>query len=300
MEHTLPHVSTLSQYVVDEILLTVGLAQNRWGRKLTSPFFALPSRRLSQIALAFDAQIEQVGLRAAFAGVLPHFANGFQVWGEKNIPEHGPLLVIANHPGTVDSILISSLLPREDLKIVAGFSPFTQALPTLREHLIFSSRELNQRAMVIRAGIQHLKAGGAMLLFPGGRIEPDPACLPGACESLGTWSRSVELFLRQVPETHLVGAVVSHVLLPQFLHHPLVRFRKSPEARQRVAEFFQTIYQLMFAKRYLPTPRVSFSEPVCAGILPPTGKEMTPNILAFVRQLFHDHLTYFGIAASVY
>lgn len=194
MERTPPQVSTLSQYLVDEILLTVGLSQNRWGRQFLSPVFALPSIRLSQIALAFDAEIEKAGLPAAFARVLPNFANGFHAWGEKNLPPQGPLLIISNHPGTVDSILLSTLLPRADLKIIAGISPFTRALPALRRHLIFSSQEPAQRMMVIREGIRHLRAGGALLLFPGGRLEPDPACLPGAWESLATWSHSVEVF----------------------------------------------------------------------------------------------------------
>lgn len=284
-------ISTLSQFLVDEILLTVGLGQNYLGRKLMGPVFALPSKRLSQIALEFDAKIEAVGINSAFASVLPNFAKDFHVWGDQNIPKEGPLLIISNHPGTVDSFLISALLPRKDLKIIAGVSPFTQALPALSQHLIFSSQEPAQRMMVIRAGIRHLRAGGALLLFPGGRIEPDPACLPGARESLEAWSRSVELFLRAVPETQMVNVVVSHVLLPQFLSHPLARFRKSPEARQRVAEFFQTIYQLMLPKRFLPTPCLTFSEPVRVEILQTQSEnDLTLQIVARMRMLFDKHL----------
>jgi len=283
--------NALSQFLIDEIFLTLGLSPTGWTRKLTGPIFSLPTRRLTQIALEFDARIETMGIQAAFEWVLPFFAKGYHAIGTEHLPTEGPLLVIANHPGTMDSILISSILPRNDLKIIAGYSPFTQRLTHLPNHLIYATSGTHARAAVVRAAIHHLTYGGTILLFPSGQLEPDPASLLGASESIETWSRSVELLLRAVPATHLVTAIVSHVLLPQFLQHPLAQYRRNPKDQQRVAEFFQTIYQMLFPKRFRPTPHLTFSEPVCAAILQQqAGKKLTPTILTQVQRLLESHL----------
>ncbi|GAB4578367.1 MAG: 1-acyl-sn-glycerol-3-phosphate acyltransferase [Anaerolineales bacterium] len=286
----------IQQYLIDEIYRTLGLSPTGLVRKLTGPIFSHPTRRLSQIASEFDTQIKQLGPRAAFQWLLPFFANGYQATGQEHLPTEGPLLVIANHPGTMDTILISSILPRDDLKIIAGYSPFTQNLPHLRAHLIYSAPDTNARAAVVRTAIHHLNAGGALLLYPSGQLEPDPATLPGAVESLQTWSRSVELFLRAVPATRLVSIVVSHVLLPQFLRHPLARFRKQPKDRQRVAEFLQVIYQLLFPKHFLPTPSITLSEPVCAATLQSqAGKHLMPALQSQFQQLLEVHRTHYAL-----
>ena len=46
-----------------------------------SPFYALPARRLAEIALEFEGEIKKIGLQGAFTGVYPNFARKAQVWG---------------------------------------------------------------------------------------------------------------------------------------------------------------------------------------------------------------------------
>ncbi len=41
----------------------------------------------------------------------------------------------------------------------------------------------------------------AVLIFPTGRIDPDPALSPEAVHDLGKWSPSIEIILRHVPQT---------------------------------------------------------------------------------------------------
>ena len=61
-----------------------------------------------------------------------------------------------------------------------------------------------------RTGGSKAPAGGeAVLTFPGGRIEPDPAVLPGAVEALNHWSSSADLFARLIPGLEVVPVVVS-------------------------------------------------------------------------------------------
>lgn len=55
---------------------------------------------------------------------------------------------------------------------------------------------------MVRAAADHLRAGGALLTFPAGAIEPDPALrLADALTSLAGWRNATELFVRLVPET---------------------------------------------------------------------------------------------------
>jgi hypothetical protein len=120
---------------------------------------------------------------------------------------------------------------------------------------------------VIRQGIRHLKQGGALLIFPGGQVAPDPAILPGAHEALSNWSPSVEIFLRRVPETRVLVAIVSGVLTPGWLRHPLVRMRKGQRERQLLAEFLQVIQGMVLGRRASISPRVSFGKPMVAAEL---------------------------------
>lgn len=97
-------------------------------------------------------------------------------------------------------------------------------------------------------------------MFPGGKIEPDPAVLPGAVEALGGWSGSVDLFARLVPGLRIVPAVVSGVISPAALHNPLTLLRRRREDREWLAA---TLQMLTPALRDVTT-RVVFGQPVYA------------------------------------
>ncbi|MFN2119247.1 MAG: hypothetical protein ACK2T0_02510, partial [Anaerolineales bacterium] len=118
---------------------------------------------------------------------------------------------------------------------------------------------LQERMMAARAAITHLKNGGALLLFARGSIDPDPAFMQHADEELGRWSRSLETFLHSVPSTQVVTSIVSHVLDPAYMHHPLTWLRRRRADRQRLAMMIQVIQQ-MLGKRVDIVPHVSFGE----------------------------------------
>lgn len=91
-----------------------------------------------------------------------------------NIPRQGGLLLVANHPlGGVEGVVMAHLLikQRPDLKILAN-----QALsifPELSPYFIYTNPlKPNAKGNLtsIRACQQHLKAGGALLIFPAGRV----------------------------------------------------------------------------------------------------------------------------------
>ncbi|MEM5774213.1 MAG: hypothetical protein AAGU05_04360, partial [Anaerolineaceae bacterium] len=114
---------------------------------------------------------------------------------------------------------------------------------------------------VIRESISHLKNGGAMLIFPSGHMDPDPCVHTGLPANFSEWSRSIELFLRKVPDTQLVISMVSNVVGHNFFHNPLTRLRKKLLDRQKLAEFIQNMQQLVLPGSVNISPRISFHLP---------------------------------------
>jgi putative hemolysin len=181
-----------------------------------------------------------------------------EVEGRENVPREGPLLIAANHPGLGDSLALFATIPRTDLRVVAAVRPLLDALPNTSRYLLTVAEASPGRFGLVRAATRHLRDGGAVLTFPGGRIEPDPAVLPGAAEALERWSASVGLFARLVPGLTVVPAIVSGVLSPTALRNPLIFLRRKREDR----EWLAATLQMMTPMLRNVTTRVAFGQPV--------------------------------------
>ncbi len=190
-----------------------------------------------------DAAIARGGLAAAADLLLPRYAGNVTIRGGGWVPGNGPLVVVANHAGTVDAPALWRLLAgRDDLRIIALDRPILRALPHLASRLLYVTKDAGGRTGLIRRAADHLRSGGAVLTFPAGTIEPDPVLRPAdALTSLATWGRGVELFVRLVPETAVLPVAVSGVISPRMLAHPLVRRRRTPEDRELAAATLQVL-----------------------------------------------------------
>lgn len=261
--------ATLRNDIFDEVLNAFGLQPNGFSRRLLAPFFGPPSSRFAEIGVEFDTNTYLHGFCQAAKALLPRFISETQVRGFEHIPTSGPLLVVSNHPGAYDSLVISSQIPRQDYKIVVGNIKFLKLLPNASQHLIFSHalNEAEARATVVRSSIRHLKGGGALLIFPSGQVDPDPAVMPGALQALAKWSRSIALMLKAVPQANLLMAFVSGVLEKRYAYNPLTRLRRDQMEQRRLAEFMQVMKQLVFGGNRIPTTQLSFAPPIKAEIL---------------------------------
>ena len=182
----------------------------------------------------------------------------------ERLPLEGPVLLAANHPGLADSLALFATVPRGDLRVMAARRPILAALPNTSRFLIPVSESPSGRLGAVRTAARHLRRGGAVLTFPGGRIEPDPTVLPGAEEALERWSESLDLFARLVPGLTVVPAVVSGVLSPTALRNPLTFVRRQRRDREWLAA---TLQMLTPALRDVTTS-VAFGRPVRAGDVP--------------------------------
>jgi 1-acyl-sn-glycerol-3-phosphate acyltransferase len=251
-----------------EFLLGFGVPPSLLGHALLDCLCWPLAYRFAALAASYDAEIGARGLPAAAEWLLQRRVDGVAVAGWPHVPHAGALLVVANHPGLADAPALFAALGRRDLRVVAADRPFVRALPNLGHHLILVPADGGARREAVRAVVGHLRAGGAVLTFPAGRIEPDPAVLPGAAAALSDWSPSIGLFLRLAPRTMLLPALVSGVLSPHALRNPLTRLRRQP----RDQEWLAALLQVLLPGYQGGTVRVAFGPPATGAALSTRGR----------------------------
>jgi hypothetical protein len=247
----------LTYDMVGEILKSVRLKDQKVTRSIVTFITGSAARGFAEVMADFDRVIGHAGLHRACGHILQNLVQGYSASGVEAIPLSGPVVVAANHPGTYDVMSLAASLPREDVKIIAAANPFFRHLLNSSRYLFFSTQEQTDRVEVIRKGIHHLMKGGLLLYFPYGHITPDPAVMAGAEETIRSWSRSLEIFLRKVPPVTLVLGIVSGVISRKYIDHPLPNLFKDFE-RRRIIEFLQMIRQMARHIRSDLHPCVSF------------------------------------------
>ncbi len=255
------HLEAITRACVDDLLSAFGLGSaGRW--RLPLEFASrVPARHLARQIAIYDRMVGERGLAAGGAWALERMSRDAEVGGRENVPREGPLLMVSNHPGLADAVALFAATPRTDLRVVASERPLLEALPNTSRHLLTVPETSPGRFGLVRAATQHLRRGGAVLTFPGGRIEPDPAALPGAVEALDRWSASVDLFARLTPGLAIVPAVVSGVISPAALRNPLTRLRR----RRRDREWLAATLQMLTPTLRDVTVRVEFGSSIQAG-----------------------------------
>jgi hypothetical protein len=283
-------VEALTQFITDEIFKLFKVSSQSWARRTIGPLFRLPTHRFAQVACTFDRNVAEFGFREAARRILPVFAQTFEAHNVENIPQQGPLLITSNHPGTCDSLVIAASIPRPDLKIVATGVPFVQGLRNAAENLIYTTHDVHERMMVVRSAIRHLQDGGALLIFPTGTIDPDPALSPEAAYDLGKWSPSIEVMLRHVPQTRVLLTIVSGVLSARWRWNPFVRLVGDDHKQRSVAEFLQVIQQMIFPNSVHVSPRLTFSNPLTTDDLAAMGHGFLDGMIERAHCLMEDHM----------
>ena len=236
-------------------------------------FFSVPARRITETIFQYDRLVGSKGLAAGSAWLLEQFTR-FVVVGMPP-PAYGPLLIVGNHPGVVDAMAICAQMPRDDLRILAAERPMLRLLPNVRARLIFVPDDPRRRLSAIRATASHLRAGGSLLTFPGGNIEPDPALHSDAANCLQYWSDSLDLLARMVPKLTILPAVTSGVISTNALRHPLSRLYRTAKQREWVAATLQVMLP-----RYRDTQvTLRFGKPIHATTQP------TPLVIEQMRSL---------------
>ena len=280
----------LREYLIDEIFKAAGLSESGWLRKIGGRLFTKPIERFAAIVCRFDEVIGAEGFPAGAADALNSFSQHVEVHGAETIPSDGPLIIAGNHPGSLDGLCVLANLPRQDIRFVVSGVPATESLPNARNYLIFAPGDKHERMLAIRSMIRHLQQGGCVLIFPSGRLDPDPDALPGAEQALDLWSPSLEILLRRVPDARIVIAITGGVLAPQVLNHPITRLQKGWR-RQKLAEFIQLYRMISNPHAYDIHPRVTFSTPIVLSIsdTEPRKQEYLPQLIDYAKHTLQVH-----------
>jgi len=206
---------SLARHSADELVAALGLGRAPApARAMARAAFTAVSAPLGRALARFDGRIETCGLAAAAAYMLDDLGARWTRLGERP-PVRGPLLVVANHPGAYDALVLFATLERDDVAIVASDRKFLRAMPRLRRHLVFvpeapSGAGLG-RAIGLRRALAHLAAGGALLHFGAGCIEPDPAFVAEGAAPFEPWQSGTGALVRGAAGS--AGAVVPAVVL---------------------------------------------------------------------------------------
>jgi hypothetical protein len=249
--------------VLFELTKAFALSYTPRTRKLVEWIFGRAARSAATIATQADRIVGEGGHAAGARWFLPRFVKSHAARGVENIPASGPFVIAANHPGSVDTVVITAHSNRRDLKFIIGDIQFFKHMPQSCKGFIVAPPKSDTagRMQVVRDSIRHLQSGGGLLIFPRGSIEADPEFMPDPDGEFNFWSRSLEIFLKRVPNLQILITIVGGVIAPAAMKHPITRLRKARPDRQRLAFVYQLTRQLVSGKQLFDlTPRVTFGE----------------------------------------
>ncbi len=287
-------IQRVSDSLREDVLKVLGLPRSEAWCNLGDLLFGKATRHLAKIGLTFDRMIVESGFYKASAWTLTNWCRDVLAHGVENVPSEGPLLVVSNHPGAYDALVIASRLPRRDLHIIASDLPFFHALYNFSKRVFYIPFNINNaagRMAGMLSAVRYLKDGGSVLLMGSGTIDPDPAVYPGALTHLQRWTDAASLFLRFVPQTHILLSAVSHIVHPKWAHHPLTWLRKGGMEKRRMAELGQVFQQLFYPGSLYVSPRLSFSKLFSAEEL---GDSPRNALLERETSLLIEHCQEFG------
>jgi 1-acyl-sn-glycerol-3-phosphate acyltransferase len=159
-------------------------------------------------------------------------------------------------------VALLAALGRDDAWIVTANYPFLRAMRRASRRFLFVSDERADRLSALRSIVARLRAGNAVLVFPSGGLELDPALSrDAALASLATWSRSIELLARVAEDTLVVPAAVRGVVSRSAFDHPLAKRRGALKERQRMA----TLLQVALPAYRADPVSISFGAPIAGG-----------------------------------
>src|SRR5712691_6407167 len=124
--------------------------------------------------VTYDRVLGKDGLRHGSAWIVDDSTGGLAIEGRERVPAHGPLLVVANHPGLSDAVALLAALGREDAWIVAANYPLLRAMRLASRRFLFVSDDRSDRLSVFRSIASRLRYGETVLVFPAGGLELDP------------------------------------------------------------------------------------------------------------------------------
>ncbi len=272
-EASAPKVAQKAQIipaVLAESLNRMGLQDDSLRRRLSSAVLMRAVPRFADIMVELDTLVGREGFAAGVNWVMPYFQMRVRSVGIENVPREGPVILASNHPGGADFLAIFSQVQRDDVRLVAAIEEL-KLLPNVSPKIIYTNRtkgSVQKRGATTEKITAELSDGRCVLLFPRGKMEPDPRWAVGSRANLAEWSSSLTRFAEAVPDLTIVPTVVSGTIARKALAMWWLRFFKSERFKQRMAIFTQVIMSMIRPKRWDVTALVQFGEPIRVADIP--------------------------------
>ncbi len=253
----------LTRFNLEDLIASFGCDGRRWLAPFLRMIFRAPARKFAGRMIDFDAAVGHHGElgRASRAVLDAHYVRGLRIDGREHAPSKGPALFLANHPGLADAISLIAAINRPDLKILALRRPFLETLQHIAGHLFFVDHNLGKRVILAHEVAAYLRAGGAVLSFPAGKIEPDPEVWGDALQSLNTWVDSARFIVKLAPKAHIVPVLVQGVVWEKTARHWLTRIRRTRSERDKLAAALQLLSMVVRGTKPT-TVNVRFAAPI--------------------------------------
>ena len=256
-----------------DLSMLTGLDGSAVGRGLLDIVLGSRVRRFARSMATFNEDLDEYGLATAARTLCAHYGGSVVAEGAEQVPDDGPVLLVANHPGLMDTLALYATMPRPDIRALARPQPLLILLSALAPHLLMLPDEGPSRAGGLREVLRTLRLGGALVLFPAGHLEPEPARFcherrsgSPPSEPLEPWSSGVGTLVRlaarqgvplQVVPTSIAG-VLSEATARRF--GPLIRLRRTLRGREDLT----AVVQVAFPSLGPTTIRVRYGCPLSA------------------------------------
>ena len=160
-----------------DLAVLSGVEKSPVGRWLLNAALGGQLRQFADNMATFNVELVTRGLAEASTALCARYGGKVVAEGLHHIPADGPLLLVSNHPGMFDTLAIYATLPRSDIRALARPQPLLGLLSSLAPNLLMLPDEGAGRAGGLRQILQSLRAGGALLIYPAGHLEPEPVLI---------------------------------------------------------------------------------------------------------------------------
>ncbi len=261
-KNKLDPLETLTQINLDDLISSFGWQDSPILARFLRFIFRRPAETFARHIIEFDDVTGMHGIHEGGRNLMNRYIRDIRIFGADLIPDSA-FLALSNHPGMTDTLALFAALNRKDLHIIALDRPFLNALPNTTKQLFYVHDDAAKRMTLVRQASSHLRDGGAILTFPAGHIEPDPDVYEGAIESLHTWTDSVGVFIRMVPDAAILPVFVRGVVAEKYAKHWLLRIKSTREEKEKLATALQLLGMILFNEKPV-TVTVQIGKPIYA------------------------------------
>ena len=258
---------------------------SRTANAVLAPLFVLPTVFFVLRLMRFDRRLKRDGVPPAMEWVLSRYYGGMHLVAGK-VPAYGPVLLVGNHPGLGDLPALAVAAGRYDLVAVAKRRALMEDMDGVLGRCIVIDDSLASRAAAIRSIVKTFREGGAVVVYPAGEIESDPAVFADAPEFLREWPAVLDGIQRRLSREGLRVPVVP--VYTEGVHHVpgmlrwLVGPGRSLKAREGRAALITMITRLARSRPI----RVAVGEPQYADTASDSAGPRT--LTASIRAALHE------------